>query len=132
MFENNTFDFCYSMICFQHIPDVRVVRNYLSEISRVLKPDGYLRLQVTQEPAWGVFGTVRRVARRLLRGDRSALQPEAFRTWQLERTVDFMGNRYTRSALNRLLRDAGLAPVAWHPSLGLPDWLWVTAVKQTA
>jgi SAM-dependent methyltransferase len=46
MFADNSFDFVYSYIVFQHIPNRDVVLNYLSEARRVLKPGGILRCQL--------------------------------------------------------------------------------------
>ncbi|KFM20081.1 Demethylmenaquinone methyltransferase protein [Marine Group I thaumarchaeote SCGC AAA799-P11] len=45
-FTENSFDFCYSFIVFQHIPDKNVVEKYISEVSRVLKPNCLFRFQV--------------------------------------------------------------------------------------
>lgn len=45
-FENDSFDFCYSFVVFQHIPSKEVVINYISEVSRVLKSGKIFRFQV--------------------------------------------------------------------------------------
>ena len=37
-FSDNSFDFCYSFIVFQHIPEKQIVENYIKEVSRILKP----------------------------------------------------------------------------------------------
>ena len=37
--EDDSIDFCYSIIVFQHIPEKEIVRNYIHEVSRVLKPE---------------------------------------------------------------------------------------------
>jgi SAM-dependent methyltransferase len=50
MFADNSFDFVYSYIVFQHIPNRDVVLNYLSEARRVLKPGGILRCQLRGTP----------------------------------------------------------------------------------
>ena len=50
MFADNSFDFVYSYIVFQHIPNRDVVLNYLSEARRVLKPGGILRCQLLGTP----------------------------------------------------------------------------------
>ena len=44
--EDNYFDFCYSFIVFQHIPEKSIVAGYMTEVSRVLKPNGIFRFQV--------------------------------------------------------------------------------------
>ena len=46
MFADGSFDFVYSYIVFQHIPNRDVVLNYLRESGRVLKPGGILRCQL--------------------------------------------------------------------------------------
>jgi len=43
---SNHFDLCYSFVVFQHIPDKKIIRNYIKEVSRVLKPNRCFRLQV--------------------------------------------------------------------------------------
>ena len=46
LFPDNHFDFCYSFIVFQHIPEKKIVEKYIKEVSRVLKPDCLFRFQV--------------------------------------------------------------------------------------
>lgn len=50
MFSEGSFDFVYSYIVFQHIPNRDVVLNYLRESGRVLKPGGILRFQLRGTP----------------------------------------------------------------------------------
>jgi ubiquinone/menaquinone biosynthesis C-methylase UbiE len=45
-FNDNSFDFCYSFIVFQHIPENKIVENYIKEVSRILKPGCLFRFQV--------------------------------------------------------------------------------------
>jgi len=52
IFPDNHFDFCYSYIVFQHIPDKKIVVNYIHEVSRVLKPGGLFRFQVFGDTKW--------------------------------------------------------------------------------
>lgn len=49
-FGDNSIDFCYSYAVFQHIPDKDVVRNYLREVCRVLKPGGVFKGQLNGLP----------------------------------------------------------------------------------
>lgn len=49
---NDYFDFCYSFIVFQHIPEKNIVINYISEVSRVIKPGGLFRFQVFGNTKW--------------------------------------------------------------------------------
>ena len=46
IFDNSYFDYIYSYIVFQHIPDKDIVLNYLLESKRVLKPGGVLCCQL--------------------------------------------------------------------------------------
>lgn len=52
MFPDNHFDFCFSYIVFQHIPDKNIVVNYIREVSRVLKSSSLFRFQVFGETGW--------------------------------------------------------------------------------
>ena len=45
-FRDNSFDFCYSFIVFQHIPDKAIIENYVKEVSRILKPGCLFRFQI--------------------------------------------------------------------------------------
>lgn len=46
MFPKNYFDFCFSVIVFQHVPTKEIVINYIKEVARVLKPECIFRFQV--------------------------------------------------------------------------------------
>jgi SAM-dependent methyltransferase len=46
MFDDCYFDFVYSFVVFQHIPDKEVVLSYMREAQRVLKPGGILACQL--------------------------------------------------------------------------------------
>jgi len=50
MFADESFDFVYSYAVFQHIPSKEVVREYLRETKRVLKPGGIFRGQLNGLP----------------------------------------------------------------------------------
>jgi SAM-dependent methyltransferase len=49
-FLDSSIDFCYSYAVFQHIPDKEVIRNYLREACRVLKPGGIFKGQLSGLP----------------------------------------------------------------------------------
>ncbi len=49
-FAAGSIDFCYSYAVFQHIPDKEVIRNYLREACRVLKPGGVFKGQLSGLP----------------------------------------------------------------------------------
>lgn len=46
LFSDNYFDFCYSFIVFQHIPEKKIVEKYIQEVSRILKSGCFFRFQV--------------------------------------------------------------------------------------
>ena len=46
MFTDNSFDFCFCYIVFQHIPEKKIVEQYIKEVSRVLKSNCLFRFQV--------------------------------------------------------------------------------------
>jgi ubiquinone/menaquinone biosynthesis C-methylase UbiE len=45
-FEDSTFDFVYSALVLQHLPTVAVIRRFIAEFLRVLKPGGLLAFQL--------------------------------------------------------------------------------------
>jgi cyclopropane fatty-acyl-phospholipid synthase-like methyltransferase len=46
VFEDKSFDLCYSYVVFQHIPSKEVIRNYFREACRILKPGGLFKFHV--------------------------------------------------------------------------------------
>lgn len=46
MFPNDSFDFCYSVLVFQHMPKKEIIKKYVQEIARVLKKNGIFWFQV--------------------------------------------------------------------------------------
>lgn len=52
-FPNEFFDFVYSGRTFQHIPEKRIIVNYLQEMYRVLRPNGLFKIQLRKP--WGGF-----------------------------------------------------------------------------
>jgi SAM-dependent methyltransferase len=52
-FPNEWFDFVYSYAVFQHVPDREVVSEYMREMHRVMKTDGFARLQFNGLPRGG-------------------------------------------------------------------------------
>jgi SAM-dependent methyltransferase len=45
-YPDESMDFVFSFIVFQHIPEISIILNYVSEIGRVLKKGGFFRFQV--------------------------------------------------------------------------------------
>ncbi len=99
------YDLVYSIIVFQHIRSVSVVRNYLRETWRVLKPGGYFRLQVYE---------------------RSGRQGQFDEEAQAGVQYGFNGNGYAPDELRALLEEGGFT-VAGLETAG--RWIWATAVR---
>ncbi len=100
------YDCVYSIIVFQHIRSISVVKSYFREILRVLKPSGYFRIQVydTSNPNFGKF-------------DEEAVGEEAY---------GFFGNAYTDEQLRALLIEQGFDVVSIERE---SPWLWATVQK---
>lgn len=49
-FCDESFDFVFSSIVFQHIPSKDIVENYIREVARVLRPDALFKFQVQGAP----------------------------------------------------------------------------------
>jgi len=80
-----SFDLVFSYIVFQHIPSATVIRNYVREAARVLKPQGAFKFQVN--------------------GDQSAAYRAHVRdTWQ--------GETFSRDEVHEMLDAAGLSMTA--------------------
>lgn len=52
-FESNWFDYCFSYIVFQHIPDRQIVWSYLREMHRILRPGGGFQFQFRDKRSLG-------------------------------------------------------------------------------
>jgi SAM-dependent methyltransferase len=50
---DGSFDFVFSYLVLQHIPDAAIVHRYLAEIGRVLAPSGWCHVQLNGEPRGG-------------------------------------------------------------------------------
>ena len=98
-------DLVYSVFTFQHIHSLSIVRSYLSETRRILKPGGWFRLQV-QQPS------------------------EALGNWDEEpepgREYEWRGNGYRLDEIRQIVRDAGLEVI----QVTTPgSHIWITARK---
>jgi len=54
--KNDVYDFVFSFIVFQHIPKRSIIKNYIKEIYRVLKPGSYMQVQVRGYPGYLASG----------------------------------------------------------------------------
>jgi predicted O-linked N-acetylglucosamine transferase (SPINDLY family)/glycosyltransferase involved in cell wall biosynthesis/ubiquinone/menaquinone biosynthesis C-methylase UbiE len=102
-----SYDFVYSTIVFQHIRSISIVKNYFSEIFRVLKPGGYFRIQVH---------------------DRSAASLGDFdEEGNADKQYYFSGNAYTEEQLKELLIEADFNLISLESS---KPWIWATVRRE--
>ena len=100
--QDNTYNLVYSVLVFQHIRSASVIRSYLKETARVLKPEGYFRLQVHK---WKeTFGHYDNESDKAIWG----------------------GNAYTEEEITSLVADAGMTVVRVDTD---GPHIWVTAQK---
>ncbi len=104
--QSRNYDFVYSMIVFQHIRSISVIKSYFQEIHRVLKPGGYFKLQVhdTSNSNMGTF------------------EEEA----QEDKQYTFSGNSYTPDELQHLLKTSDFDVVTIKHQT---PWIWATVKK---
>jgi cyclopropane fatty-acyl-phospholipid synthase-like methyltransferase len=101
-------DLALSLIVFQHIPDPEIIRGYIHDTYRVLKPGGLFKFQV-----WGRDDTA-----------------EAAKTEEESERDTWFGTRFTEREMRQTTAEAGflvLSMYTWHqPEL---DYLFVVAQK---
>ena len=67
LFESESFDFAYSSLALQHVPSPTAAARYITDLVRIVRPDGLVVFQVPARIPWPYRLQVRRHAYRLLR-----------------------------------------------------------------
>ena len=52
LYNDNEFDFVFSLITLQHVPDTKIIKRYLEEFLRVAKPGGVIYFNLPTESAY--------------------------------------------------------------------------------
>ncbi len=122
--EDDTFDFVFSYIVFQHIPDPGITRHYIHEAARVLKPGGWFHFQVNDLPEErpGVVARARALAGRIRRALVPARGPRGLHSpaWR--------GSRLRLDDALDACREAGFEVVRTRGQG--TQYLWITARKK--
>ncbi|HEU5034211.1 MAG TPA: class I SAM-dependent methyltransferase [Mycobacteriales bacterium] len=109
-------DLVLTFTVFQHVPSVSVIRAYVAEAARVLRPDGVFVLQWNSSDGtarWRVRRALKVLAQRLGRGDRYGRD-----------VPQFLGSAMTVPDMDATLRAAGLTRVASTGEGTLFTWAW--------
>lgn len=101
LFQDNSFDFLYSMITLQHIPSLAIIENYILEIERVLKPGGFTKLQTHQGNSFK----------------------------NSETSLTLYDGHITKEMLQHLFSKAGFLTISIEIGLIHSEWIWITARK---
>lgn len=124
---DETVDFVYSYLAFQHITRIEVVDAYIAEIARVLKNGGYCRIQNWREPPRPAIQAVKDVLRPLLR--REKYHSPRYWTWSEGRDVEFGGMTFRPHQWKTRLATHGLKTISLELGEGHDFWMWTTSVR---
>ncbi|MCH7632276.1 MAG: class I SAM-dependent methyltransferase [Planctomycetes bacterium] len=125
MIADESVDWVYSHLAFQHITAYEVVDGYLAEIFRVLKPGGYCRIQNWHEAPIPFRERLKNIARACL-GREHYHGPRRWE-WKPGRNVRFGGVTYHPEDWKRALADHGLRVVSLELGAGHDYWMWTTS-----
>jgi len=131
-FEDNVFDFCFSCIVFQHIPDKQITFGYIREVGRVLKPQGVFRFQVNGLPDvdTGVHPAIRLAKRLYRRYVKSPLKTTFGLMQGKPRGFDsaaWTGSHLSAPEVRRVIQESGMR-VTGMEGEGIA-YMWVTCQK---
>lgn len=117
MVEDASADFVLSFTVFQHIPDIKVIEQYIEEAGRVLRQGGVFSFQWNNLPH-PLYWRMRRGVLSLLQ--RTNVWPER----RQRHAPEFLGSRVPLGRIQRTLTRAGLT-IAGTQDLGtMYAWCW--------
>jgi ubiquinone/menaquinone biosynthesis C-methylase UbiE len=131
--SNDSVDFCFSYIVFQHIPHKEVIFGYVGEAARVLRPGGTFHFQVKDLPdddagTSPAIVSVKRAYRQYVRDPAVALRRRLHRGPRGYENPSWRGTSVSEPEVRATCDRAGLAVqrVTGQHS----QYMWVTAIKQ--
>jgi SAM-dependent methyltransferase len=125
MVPDGSVDLVYSILAFQHMTLVEVVESYLAEIARVLKPQGFCRIQCWREAETPLPERLKNVVRGLLGIER--YRGSRCWKWSPGREVRFGGVAFHPRQWRGLLARHGLEAVSVELGVGHDYWMWTTS-----
>ncbi len=107
-YRDATFDFVFSYIVFQHIPDTRITLNYIREAGRVLRPGGHCYFQVNTMPRPSrVRAALGRLKRALLGAKATAVSARDDAPRDLDHPA-WLGSRVTMTQVEEAVLAGGM------------------------
>lgn len=125
--EDESIDWVFSHLAFQHMTLPGVVESYLSEITRVLRPSGYCRIQCWREARIPFAQRAKNIARAVLNMPRFH-GPRRW-LWAPGKEVRFGGITFHPNTWRKLQEKHGLKVVEMQQGLGHDYWMWTTSRK---
>jgi len=122
--SDNTVDMVVTFTVFQHIPRVEVIRTYVNEVGRVLRPGGVFCLQWNSTPG--------ALSWRARRSAMAVVQAFGFGDKYGRDRPQFLGSRVPVANMGGMLRDAGLELVEVRDPGQLFTWAWARKAQPTS
>ena len=132
LFQDSTFDFCFSYIVFQHVPTKSIVQDYIFEVARVLKPGGIFHFQVNgrSDPDSARSRPdllIRKIYRRAVRRPALQLLAHLKRGPRGFESDCWTGVNFSRQEIEKSCREAKLRLIR---TTGIgTQYMWVTVYK---
>lgn len=128
---DNTIDYVFSLVTFQHMPSKEVVNANIREIARVLKEDGVFQIDFPILQGWGyLFGflPVPRILRRYTPNTLLKLYASVKNPDKLKRTQTFQGAAFTKREGRRMFEDL---EVSFQPNSWTQRNMWAIGQKNS-
>jgi ubiquinone/menaquinone biosynthesis C-methylase UbiE len=107
-YSDASFDFVFSYIVFQHIPDTTITLNYIREAGRVLRPGGHFYFQVNAMPRAGALRVSLTKVKRTILGKRASPEDNAQGPRDLDHPA-WQGSRVSMAEVETAAHAGGLA-----------------------